>query len=67
MSKWFKEQRIKYIEEHLLQHKSINRENIMKKFNVSIAIASRDIKHFKALNPEKIIYNNSSKKYEVFK
>jgi hypothetical protein len=63
MSKWFLEQRLNFIYDHLFKNEEINRKNIMDKFDVSVAVASHDLKKFQDQNPNTIFYDKNKKKY----
>lgn len=65
MSKWFLEQRLNFIQEHLKENGEINRKTIMDKFDISIAVASHDLKKYQNQNPNAITYNKQKKKYLV--
>lgn len=62
---WFTVQRQSWILETVEIFGFINREHLVRKFGVSIPQASADIKLFIAENPGKIIYNATTKRYEV--
>lgn len=61
---WFAEQRQAWIAEMLDVYGFINREHLEKKFKVSTPQASGDLRAFLKANPDKIIYNTSTKRYE---
>lgn len=63
MSKWFLEQRLNFIQAYLLEKGEINRKAIMEKFDVSIAVASHDLKKYQDKNPSAITYDKQKKKY----
>jgi DeoR/GlpR family transcriptional regulator of sugar metabolism len=65
MSKWFLEQRLNFIQEHLKENGEINRKTIMEKFDVSVAVASHDLKKYQDKNPNAIHYDKQIKKYLV--
>lgn len=62
--RWFEQQRMIWIAETLEIFGYINREHIMKKFDVSVPQASKDLQTFQRLYPDKMKYNRNSKKYE---
>jgi phenylalanyl-tRNA synthetase beta subunit len=64
MSGWFSNQRQDWIDEMLSIYGFINREHIMKKFDVSMPQASQDIQLFMRMWPGRMAYNKSSKRYE---
>jgi hypothetical protein len=60
--RWFQHQRIIWINESLYIFGYINREHIMKKFDVSVAQASLDLQICQELDPQ-IKYNKRLKRY----
>lgn len=64
MSKWFEKQRQSFILEQLEEFGSINRSDIMDKFDVGSATSTRDIKRYIQAHPEDLIYNVTEKCYE---
>lgn len=63
MSKWFMTQRQEFIASHLKTFGQINRTDITRKFDVTHAIASKDIGVFLEKNRGKIRYDASAKTY----
>lgn len=63
---WFAKQRQIWIAEMLVVYGFINREHIERKFEVTTAVASKDIARFMADSPRAMIYNKSSKRYEAW-
>lgn len=61
---WFAEQRQIWIDEMLNVYEFINREHLERKFRISTPQASADLNAYVKANPTKIIYNNSTKRYE---
>lgn len=62
---WFTNQRQSWIMEVVHIYGFINREHIIKKFNVSIPQASKDLNDFVKDNANLLDYNKSSKRYEL--
>jgi hypothetical protein len=68
---WFTNHRQEWIAETVRVFGFINREHIERKFGVSTAQASIDLREFQASHPEgeshpeAIHYNKSAKRYEV--
>lgn len=63
--RWFVRHRQAWIAETLRVFGFINREHIMKKFEVSLPQASNDLKQFQAERPGLMAYNSSTKRYEI--
>lgn len=63
MANWFTEQRILWIKESVEIFGFINREHIEKKFGVSVAQASLDLRAAQERWPSLIKYNKSAKQY----
>lgn len=61
---WFTYQRQKWIMEMLGIYGFINREHLMRKFQISKPLASKDLQTFLQFHPGSITYNASSKRYE---
>lgn len=61
---WFAEQRQIWIDEMLNVYEFINREHLERKFRISTPQALADLNAYVKANPTKIIYNNSTKRYE---
>jgi hypothetical protein len=64
MSKWFENQRVAFIAEMLHIYGFINREHLMRKFNISQPQASKDLKSFEQRSSGSMKYNLSTKRYE---
>jgi hypothetical protein len=62
---WFTEQRITWIKESVEIFGAINREHIMKKFGISVAQASLDLREVQSRWPSLITYNKSEKIYKL--
>jgi hypothetical protein len=61
---WFVEFRLAWIKESIEIFGQINRENIMRKFGVSTAQASLDLRAAQNRWPHMMTYNTSTKRYE---
>jgi hypothetical protein len=61
---WFAEYRLAWIKESVEIFGQINRENIMRKFKISVAQSSHDIKAATQRWPALMAYNSSTKRYE---
>ena len=64
MSDWFKEHRYAWIKESVEIFGQINRENVARKFGVSVQIASADFQEVLDRWPKLMTYNSSTKRYE---
>lgn len=62
---WFQRQRSEWIIETVRIFGFINREHIERKFEVTSAIASLDLRAVMAEHPNLIHYNKSAKRYEA--
>ncbi len=62
---WFAQQRQDWIKETLRVFGFINREHLMRKFEISRPQASMDLNRFKRDTPNVMNYNESTKRYEV--
>lgn len=62
--RWFQEQRLEWIAETLRVFGFINREHLVKKFEISVPQASHDLNEFQRIYPHRITYNKASKRYE---
>lgn len=62
---WFVQQRQIWIAETLYIFGYINREHIERKFGVTTVIASKDIAKFMQDSPTAVVYNKSTKRYEL--
>lgn len=63
--RWFFRQRQEWIAEMLRIYGFINREHLMKKFEISTPQASYDLRDFQIRNPGVVIYNPSTKRFEA--
>lgn len=63
MSKWFLNVRQEFIAATLRQFGQINRADIMREFDVTAAIASKDIAEFLSADPPHVRYDVSAKTY----
>ena len=64
MSRWFESQRISFIAEMLHIYGFINREHLMRKFDISQPQASKDLQSFQRNSAGSMVYNVSTKRYE---
>lgn len=62
---WYVSYRQQWIAEMLHIYGYINREHLVRKFNISIPQASSDLSLYQKNNPDKIEYNKSEKCYET--
>jgi hypothetical protein len=62
--RWYEQQRMAWISEAVDIFGFVNREHIIKKFDVSMPQASHDLKVWQKLNPNKISYDVSKKRYQ---
>lgn len=62
--RWFQAYRIDWIAETLRVFGYINRERLMKKFEISEPQASMDLNLFQRERPHRMTYNKASKRYE---
>lgn len=62
--RWFLEYRLAWIKESVEIFGQINRENIIRKFGLSIPQASLDIQETIKRWPDLMTYNRSTKRYE---
>lgn len=62
---WFAKQRMNWIAETLRIFGFINREHLMKKFEISEPQASSDLATFQSLYPAAMTYNRSARRYEA--
>lgn len=63
MSQWFIEQRQGFIADHLREFGTINRQDLMKKFDISKPQASQDLSRFSRENPGFMTYDGKAKTY----
>ena len=61
---YFSEERLAWIREIIEIYGFINRAHIMKKFRVSVAQASCDLRKAAARAPDLILYNHLTHRYE---
>ncbi len=59
------ELRLKYIEKIVCMQGFVTKEDIKQKFNVSSASVTHDFSCYNKLNPNNLIYNPSTKRYEI--
>lgn len=64
MSKWFENRRVAWIAEMLHVYGFINREHLMRKFDISRPQASKDLRSFERTSSGGMRYNPSAKRYE---
>ncbi len=62
---WFTDQRYAWIKESLEIFGAVRREHIMKKFGVSTAQASNDLREVRSLYPDLMQYDLSEKVYKT--
>ena len=63
--RWFENHRQEWIAETLRVFGHINREHIERKFGISTAHASHDLKVFQQKNPNAVVYDSTAKRYRV--
>jgi len=63
MSTWFKDRRQEFIHTTLRQFGQIRRSDIVREFDVTVAIASKDIAEYLASDPPHVRYDVSAKTY----
>ena len=61
---WYAHHRQEWIAEVLYVYGFINREHLMRKFDVSMPQASMDLRRYMRDNPDSIAYNLTTKRYE---
>lgn len=61
--RWSVEKRLLFIEERLFWLGGINRQDLIKKYGISMSQASADINRYLALDPTDIHYDKSAKRY----
>ncbi len=64
MSQWFRETRLQWMRESIEMFGHLNREHIMRKFQVSPAQAALDLGEAQRRWPNHFVYNASTKRYE---
>ncbi len=62
--RWFLEYRLAWIKESVEVFGQLNRENIVRKFFISLAQASEDLHEAQVRWPDLMTYNKSTKRYE---
>jgi hypothetical protein len=62
---WFQRQRSEWIIETVKIFGFINREHIERKFEITSAVASTDLRDVMAAHPDLIRYNKNAKRYEA--
>lgn len=60
---WFCAQRQEWIAETVRVFGFINRDHIVRKFGVSVPQASLDLREFQRINPGRLTYDASAKRY----
>lgn len=63
-ARWFESKRIAFIAEMLHIYGFINREHLMRKFDISRPQASKDLVSFQRNSAGGVTYNLSTKRYE---
>lgn len=63
MSAWFKDRRQEFIAATLRQFGQIRRVDLVRQFDITIAVASADIAAFLANDPPHVFYDVSAKTY----
>lgn len=64
MLTFFQRQRMEWIDEMLDVYGFINREHLVRKFEISVPQASNDLTQFQRLYPGTCAYNKQAKRYE---
>lgn len=67
MSKWFQDRRQEFIYATLKQFGQINRDDLVREFDITSVLASNDIKKFLATDPPLVRYDVSAKTYVLEK
>lgn len=65
--RWAEEQRSIFIDDVIRRKQHISRRDLMDKFSISPATASRDLRAFTKEYPNLLIYNVTTKRYELNK
>jgi hypothetical protein len=65
VSKWFENRRVAFIAEMLHVYGFINREHLMRKFDISKPQASKDLRSYERHSSGGMRYNLSAKRYEA--
>ena len=63
--RWFENYRLEWMKEMLEIYGFINREHLMKKFDISLPQTTLDFNKFKERYPDFMVYNVRSKRYEI--
>jgi len=58
-----KKQRLKMIDSLLIDSGQVNRADLMERFEIQEATATRDFATYKALSPGNVVYNPSKRAY----
>jgi hypothetical protein len=61
---WFAQTRQDWIAEMLHVYGHINRENLIRKFRISVPQAANDFRTFQQSRPGQMVYNPNAKRYE---
>lgn len=61
--RWFEQHRLEWIAETLHIFGFINREHLIRKFDLSVPQASHDLCEFQRLHPGAMTYDKSAKRY----
>jgi hypothetical protein len=61
---WFQAHRMEWITDCLHVFGFVNREHLMRKFQLSQPQASKDLAEYQRRHPKAMIYNTSTKRYE---
>ena len=61
---WAQQQRQDFITKYVVEHGHINSTDIMRYFRVGKITACKDISDWRRLNPEIIVYNPRTRRYE---
>lgn len=64
MGNWFENRRVAWIAEMLHIYGFINREHLMRKFDISMPQASKDLRAYQKRSPGAVMYNPVNKRYE---
>ena len=61
---WAQEQRLQFIEQQLFWGGKVNRGDIAEEFGVSIVQASKDLRAYREMHPENVVYDPKVKSYQ---
>lgn len=64
MSRWFENRRVAFIAEMIHIYGFINREHLMRKFDISRPQASKDLQSYQRNSAGSMVYNGKTKRYE---